>query len=126
MSGTFPTLPGLAISVKRYEVYSTVVQVGSSGKEQRGSFQATPRFTYELTFNCFRQTGFSPNTVSDELAALQAFFESQLGQMLTFNYTDPVSSSVVTCRFAQDTMDIERIVALCWKGASAVKLITVK
>lgn len=126
MSGTFPTLPGLDIAVKRTELYSTLVQPAASGKELRATFWSTPKFQYELTFNCFRQTGFSANTVSDELAALQTFFESQLGQFNTFNFTDPVDSTVKVCRFAQDTMDIERIVNLCWKGASAVKLIQVK
>jgi hypothetical protein len=64
--------------------------------------------------------------VSDELAALQTFFETQKGQWDTFNYTDPVDSTVRTCRFAMDSMDIERIVNLCWKGASAVRLISTK
>jgi len=126
VSGTFPTLPGLDISVKRSEIYSTLVQPGATGKEQRASFQSTPRFQFDLTFNFFRQTGFSANTVSDELAALQTFFETQKGQWDTFSFTDPVDSTVRTCRFAQDQLDIERIVALAWKGASAVRLISTK
>ena len=112
MSGTFPTLPGLDIAVKRSEAYSTAVQVGSSGKEQRASFQATPRFSFELTFNFFRQTAFSAQTTFDELANLQTFFETQKGRWDTFSFTDPVDSTVRTCRFDQDTLSIERIVAL--------------
>ncbi len=126
MSGTFPTLPGLDIAVKRSEAYSTAVQVGSSGKEQRASFQATPRFSFELTFNFFRQTAFSAQTTFDELASLQTFFETQKGRWDTFSFTDPVDSTVRTCRFDQDTLSIERIVALAWKGAAAVRLISVK
>lgn len=126
MSGTFPTLPGLNIAIKRTEIYSTLVQPGATGKEQRASFQATPRFQFDLTFNFFRQAAFSAQTVFDELSSLQTFFETQKGQWDTFNFTDPVDSTVRTCRFAQDTMDIERIVYLCWKGASAMKLISTK
>jgi len=125
MAGTFPTLKGLDIAVKRSEIYSTMVQVGSSGKEQRGSFQATPRFQFELTINFLRQTGYSTNTVSDELATLQAFYEAQLGQMLTFSYTDPVDSTVRTCRFMEDVQGLTRIGGKVWDGG-VVKLITVK
>ena len=65
-------------------------------------------------------------TVFDELSSLQTFFETQKGMWDTFSFPDPVDSTVRTCRFAQDTMDIERIVYLCWKGASAMKLISTK
>jgi hypothetical protein len=126
MTATFPTLPGLDITVKRTEIFSTVVQTAASGKELRGSFQATPRFQFDLTFNALRQTGFSVNTAFDELSTLQAFFESMLGMSGTFNYTDPVDGTVRLCRFYQDSMDIERIVNLAWKGSSAMKLISVK
>jgi len=126
VSGTFPTLPGLDIAVKRTEIYSTLVQAGATGKEQRSSFQSTPRYQFDLTFNFFRQTAFSAQTTFDELASLVTFFETQKGQWDTFSFTDPVDSTVRTCRFAQDTLDIQRIVSLCWKGASAVKLISTK
>ena len=126
MSGTFPTLPGLDISVKRTDVYSTMVQAGGTGKEQRASVQATPRYRFELTFNFFRQTNFSAQTTFDELASLVTFFETQKGRWDAFNFTDPVDGTVRTCRFDQDELDIQRIVQLCWKGVSAVKLISTK
>jgi hypothetical protein len=126
VSGTFPTLPGLDIAVKRTEIFSTLVQPGSTGKEQRASFQGTPRYQFELTFNFFRQTNFSAQTTFDELSTLVTFFETQKGQWDTFSFTDPVDGTVRTCRFAQDQLDIQRIVNLAWKGASAVKLISTK
>ena len=126
MTATFPTLPGLDIAVKRTEIFATMVQPGASGKEQRASFWSTPRFQFDLTFNFFRQANFSAQTTFDELATLQTFFESMLGQFNTFNFTDPVDGSTKLCRFAQDTMDIEQIVQKAWKGASAMKLISVK
>ena len=121
----FPTLKGLDIAVKRTEIYSTLVQAAASGKELRASFQSTPRYQFELTFNFLRQSGYSSNTPSDELATLQAFFESMLGQWGTFTYTDPVDSTVRTCRFAQDTIDFTRIGNKVWDGG-VVKLISVK
>lgn len=125
MTATFPTFKGLDIGVKRSEMYSTSVQVGASGKEQRASFQSTPRFQFELTLNFLRQAGYSTNTVTDELATLQAFFESMLGQWGTFNFTDTVDGTVRLCRFAQDNMDVTRIGGKIWDGGT-IKLITVK
>ena len=126
MTATFPALPGLDIAVKRTELYSTLVQAGQSGKVLRASFWSTPQYEYELTFNFLRQTSFSPMTSYDELATLKTFFDSMLGQYGSFNYTDPVDGVVRLCRFAQDSMDIEQIVILAWKGSSGMKLITVK
>ena len=121
----FPTFKGIDVAVKRSEIYSTLIQAGATGKEQRASFQSTPRYQFELTFNFLRQTGYSTNTVSDELATLQAFFESVLGQFGTFTFTDPVDSTVRTCRFAQDNDDLTRIGAKVWDGG-VIKIITVK
>ena len=126
MTAMFPTLPGLGINVKRTgPIYSTSIQTGATGKEQRASWWSTPKYAYELTFNFLRQANFSAQTLFDEILALKTFMDSMAGQFGTFNFTDPVDGVVRTCRFQQDQLDLEQLVNLVWKGGS-VKLITVK
>ena len=200
MTAVFPTLPGLAINVKRSApIWSTAVQSATSGKEQRAAWWSSPKYTWDLTLNFLRQTGFSLQTSFDEAATLSAFFTSVQGQFGTFWFPDPYNSSVTaqaigtgtgaagqtsqlvdvngvsvapngapslyvngvlqtlttnytvsatglvtwvtapgnglpitwtgsfyyTCRFLLDQLDLERIVALAWKGGS-LKLTTVK
>ena len=122
----FPSLPGLDISVKRRTIFSNLTQTGASGKRFKAAYTGIPLYGYDLTFNFLRQAGFSPQTAADELKALSDFFEQMYGSWGTFNFTDPLDGTPRICSFDQDTLDLERVVALCWKGASAVKLITVK
>lgn len=126
MTAMFPSLPGLDIAVKRTIAWSNAKQIGTSGKEQRAAFWSTPRYQYELTFNVLRQIGFSPNTIQDEVAILTGFFNSMQGSFGSFNFTDPTDSVTRLCRFDQDTLDLEQIVFLAWKGGSSLKLITLK
>ena len=122
----FPTLPGLDIAVKRSEAFSTFVQVAASGKELRASYASTPVFHYELTFNFLRQAGYSPLTVFDELATLTGFFETHKGMWDSFLFNgDPVDGVQRRCRFEQDNLDLEQIVAKAFNGGS-LKLKSVK
>lgn len=89
----FPTLPGLAIEVKRSVLTSTVVQGASSGKEQRGTFWSTPRYAFDLTINFLRQASFSAQTAFDEAQTLISFFAAQGGQLTPFWLIDPYSST---------------------------------
>jgi hypothetical protein len=126
MTATFPSLPGLDIAVKRTgPIYSTGVQSGATGKEQRASWWSSPKFSYELTFNFLRQANFSAQTLFDEVLALKTFFDSMAGQFGTFNFLDPVDGVVRTCRFQQDQLDLEQIVYLVWKSGS-IRLLSVK
>ena len=122
----FPdTLMGIDIAVARSVIYATKIQTASSGKELRASFQSTPRYAYELTLNFLRQSGFSVNTLLDEAAALSAFYVTHRGQWDSFLYNDPVDGVQRRVRFAQDNLDLKRIVNLCWDGGT-IKLISVK
>jgi len=94
-SQVFPSLPGLDIAVKRTQSHATLVQTAASGKEQRASFRSgRPRYSYSLTFNFLRQSGFSRNTVYDELAKLSQFMADMKGRFDSFLFTDPVASTV--------------------------------
>jgi hypothetical protein len=119
MAGTFPTLVGIDIAVKRTTVYATGLQTSSSGLERRARFQSTPVYRYNLRIN-------SLNTAraGNELSTLVAFFESQAGRFDTFNFTDPVDGTVRSCRFDSDELDVTRIVSALWE--SGVDIISVK
>ena len=95
----FPTLPGLDIAIKRSVITSTMVQPASSGKEQRGTFWSTPRYSFDLTLNFARQAGFSAQTAFDEAQTLISFFAGQGGQggkLIPFWLTDPFNATAVT------------------------------
>lgn len=125
MSGTFPTLPGLDLAIKRTPIYSTLVQTAPSGKEARAAFTATPRYRYELPVNFLRQVGFRTG-VSDELAPIQALFDNNKGKWDTFSFTDPQDGVTRSCRFDHDELPMERIADKAWKIDGAIRLISVK
>jgi hypothetical protein len=122
----FPdTLMGFDIKVTRKEIYSTIVQSAASGKELRAGLWSTPRYSYQLNLNFVRQSGFSVNTLVDELSTLVTFFETHKGKWDSFLFNDPVDGAQRRVRFAQDNLDLERIVNLVWAG-NAIELISVK
>jgi hypothetical protein len=96
----FPsTLKGLDIEVTRSSQFSTLIQTGASGKEQRASFWTTPRWTYEWTLNFVRQAGFSAKTISDELLQLANFFNAMRGAWDSFLFIDPVNGKPAGASF---------------------------
>jgi hypothetical protein len=121
----FPTLPGLDIATKRSEIYSTGVQAAVSGKDLRAAWWSTPKYQYTLTINFLRQANFSLQTVGDELVTLTNFYETHKGQWDSFLFNDPVDGVQRRVRFMQDSLDLEQIVRLAWKGGS-IKLLSVK
>lgn len=116
---TFPTLPGLDPSVDRTVEYDTTIHKTVSGKEQRTSWQSTPRYRYRLTFNVLREAvtvsavGTPWNGLS-EVAALVSVFNTHLGNWDSFSYTDPLTSSTVTVRFDPASVVWKRIVPGVW------------
>lgn len=88
----FPYLAGLDIAVKRAPIFATKIQTAASGKELRASFQAFPRYRYELRINFLRQAN-SYNTVSDEAATLMSFLAQHRGAWDSFLFADPYDSS---------------------------------
>ncbi len=96
MTAIFPSsLLCFGIGVKRSAVWSTLVQTSVSGKETRAAFQSTPRWRYEIPVPFARISGFSVQTVTNEMATLQAFFQAAQGQLNYFLYTDPFSNTAV-------------------------------
>jgi hypothetical protein len=122
----FPdTLMGFDIKVTRKEIYSTIVQSAASGKELRAGLWSTPRYSYQLNLNFVRQSGFSVNTLVDELITLVTFFETHKGKWDSFLYNDPVDGVQRRVRFDMDELTLERLFNLVWSGGS-IDLISVK
>ena len=88
----FPSLAGLDIAVKRTPVFATKIQTAASGKELRASFQAFPRYRYELRMNFLRQAN-NYNALSDEAATLMTFLAQHKGAWDSFLFQDPYDSS---------------------------------
>ncbi len=100
----FPSnLKGFDIEVTRSSQYSTLIQTGASGKELRASFWTVPRWTYELTLNFVRQSGFSVKTLNDELQQLASFFNTVRGAWDSFLYVDPVNGNPSGLQFGTGT-----------------------
>ena len=123
----FPTLPGMDTKVEREEVYAAVVHTASSGKEQRGRFQTTPRYRYTLTFSLLRDSvaAPSPHQALSETAVVKSFFDQHYGQWDSFLFNDPIDSVQRRVRFASDSLTYEQLA----DGVFAIKklqLITVK
>jgi hypothetical protein len=95
----FPTLAGQDIAIKRTPVFSTVVQTAASGKELRASYQGTPRWRYEIPLKFARVTGFSTNTITNEMAAILGLFNAVKGKWDSFLYTDPYSNTAANTPF---------------------------
>lgn len=116
---TFPTLIGVDVVVTRTTVYATKVQRSGSGMERRARLQSTPLYRFRFKINSLRTT-----RASNEVATLASFFERMAGQWDTFTFVDPVDGTSRTCRFEEDELDIEKIVATLF--SSGVTFITVK
>lgn len=124
-NSVFPEFMGFDIKVSRKEIYSTLVQSPASGKELRAALWSTPRYRYSLNLNFVRQSGFSVNTLVDEVAILNAFFEAHLGTWDSFLFNDPVDGVQRRVRFVSDELSLERIANLVWSGGT-IELISVK
>ena len=99
----FPSLAGLDIAFKRTPFWATAIQTGASGKEQRALFQSSPRWRYVAPLNFLRVTGFSSNTLSNEMAVLNALFHAVKGQWDSFLFTDPYSNTAALTGFGTGT-----------------------
>lgn len=96
----FPALPGLALACKRTPTWATLVQTGSSQKEQRAALNTSmPRYKYEWPLNFARQLGFGQGVTTDELVAIQTLFNSVRGQWDSFLFSDPASNAAAATSF---------------------------
>jgi hypothetical protein len=116
---SLPSLPGLLPEVERVVTYATTVHATISGKEQRTTWQSTPRKTYRLRYGVLREgvtvsASGAPWHGMSEVAALQSVFDTHKGQWDSFSYTDPLTTSSVTVRFVEDSVTWTRIVPGAW------------
>ena len=95
----FPTLLGTDIAVKRTPLWATDVQAAASGKELRVQWYSSPRWKYDIPLNFARVSGFSAQTPSNEMAAVNSLFSSVQGCWDTFLYTDPYSNTASATPF---------------------------
>lgn len=138
MSGQFDIdlLPGVKIDVSRVPVYATLIQTSSSGKEARASFQAAPRYKFNMTIEFLRSP--ARGVFTTEAQQLQDFFDLQQGRKGSFTYFDPLlvetygrvgtagaGGSGRLCRFDADEIEFKRFSNGFWQVA-AVPLISVK
>ncbi len=116
MSGTFPsTLPGIGAALTRTPIFATKLQESRSGKELATAWWSLPKYRYTVHINFLRQAG-----AFVELATLSNFFEAQKGQYDTFQFTDPYTGTVQTCRFESDEMDFTRDEFGVWKADKVI------
>lgn len=99
----FPALPGIGIAIKRSPVYATTIQTAASGKELRASWWSYPRWNYEIPLNFARMSGFSAQTVYDEMQSLAGMFADHQGRWDSFLFTDPADSTVSGMGFGVGT-----------------------
>jgi hypothetical protein len=119
-SETFPTFPGRSITIKRKALFNTKVQTANSGRELRTSWQSRPKYEYQITFDVL-VTGKGGKT---QPQALNDFYVRMRGAWGTFNFVDPLDGQTRTCRFADDSLDMERITVKHWK-TSGIKILEV-
>lgn len=86
----FPTLPGIAYSIKRSPVWSTIRQQAISGIDTRFQLWTYPRWKYDLPFSVLHSDSRA------ELQTLAGFYNSLGGSAQTFQYTDPLDNSATT------------------------------
>jgi uncharacterized protein (TIGR02217 family) len=97
----FPTIPGLAWSVHKKPVFSTIVASHVSGREVRDLLYQNPIWQFELTIDGMDSTaGAYPGLGGNSLQNLMGFFLKCQGQYGTFLYIDPTDSAGVDVTFA--------------------------
>ena len=88
-SAVFPTLPGLAYSVFRTPIWSTLIQTAVSGKEQRCDLWSYPRWSWSLSFSVLRS-----DITFAEWQTFVGFFNLRQGMFDPFLYEDVDDNSV--------------------------------
>jgi len=111
----FPTLAGQGWSVHFRPTFETTIGAHVSGRESRAARRANPQFEIELTFDVLRPA---------DVETLVGFFVEMQGQDGLFTFPIPVSfglsSETMTCRFADDQLDLKEFVSLLWSSQSVL------
>jgi hypothetical protein len=125
-SNVFPDLPGLDIQVTRRSLWATPIQTATSGKEQRASLQATPRYEYAIKANVLRSEVAAPTPYQalNELTVLLGFIDDHKGAWDSFLFNDPVDGVQRRVRFVEDSLSVTRVADKLW--SADLTLISVK
>lgn len=89
-SSVYPVLPGIAWSVLRTPMFSTVVKQTDSGREFARAAWTSPRYTYQLTYEFLRKADYE---------TLKGFFCQMRGNFDTFLFEDPEDKDVTAEQF---------------------------
>ena len=124
----FPlSLPGIDIAIsRRGPIYATQIQTTSSGKEQRASWQAVPRYEYDLKINVLREgvPAPAPFQALDEVTAVLGFGDDHRGAWDSFLIDDPLDGTERRVRFVEDSFTVVKIAEDLWE--TSFSLVTVK
>lgn len=112
-------MPTLNFKIKRTTVFATQIQSGASGIEQRASFNALPRYKYEISITARQYEG------NDEVAYINNLWEMHYGQYDSFRIIDPMSGELVIVRFDMDELAWSRKDHHLWWQVD-ISLISVK
>jgi uncharacterized protein (TIGR02217 family) len=90
----FPVLAGLSWNVTKTPMWSTKVQIATSGKELRSAWFSAPKYTFKLKYDVLRSAA-----AYAELQSLVGFFNARQGSYDSFLYTDPTDNTVTAQAF---------------------------
>ena len=111
-AASFPSLAGLAPSVRYRPLFNTRAATHVSGREARAARRASVRWEIAMTFDILRADS------SQGVAALTGFFEAVSGEATPFLVAVPAElgqGASLLCRFADDTTDLEQFMARLWR-----------
>jgi hypothetical protein len=117
MAGTLNyALPGLDVSIDRETIYPVAVDTAESAFEVRTRWSNTPKYRFK-----FKITARTNVAGTNEVAGLQAFYESNSGEWDVFSMTDTVPLAngtfpVRNCRFS-GPLKMKRVMPSSRNGA---------
>jgi hypothetical protein len=125
-TNVYPDLIGLDMAVQRTPLYKTTIHESLSGKEDRASWQSTPRYRYRLVYNLVRDNVAAPApwAASSEAGVVLGFLETSKGCFDSFVYNDPYSGTPTQVRFVEDSISLTKIADHAW--SVSVEFISVK
>jgi len=90
----YPQLVGLTFDYVKRPKFSTGTGVGSSGREIRVAYWATPQWEWDLTYDILADNGKFTGTTASDLKTLLGFMLDVAGSFGTFYFIDPDDNTV--------------------------------
>lgn len=91
----YPALIGITPKIEKYPKLSTGTGVGSSGREVRIGYWATPQWEWDLTYDILADNGDYQGTTTADIKTLLGFLLSVYGGLMPFYFLDPDDNTVV-------------------------------